>query len=74
MNTRRLLFSILAIAFGGFLIRYGEMDDSPGGQLIGLVAVIAGIVGVIKSTKKKSDQIRFKSSSTKRPTQGDLVE
>jgi len=53
MNTRRLLFSILAIAFGGFLIRYGEMDDSPGGQLIGLVAVIAGIVGVIKSRKSR---------------------
>ncbi|OGG60629.1 hypothetical protein A2765_03565 [Candidatus Kaiserbacteria bacterium RIFCSPHIGHO2_01_FULL_56_24] len=74
MNIGRILYSVLAIVFGGFMVVYGGIDDSPGGQLLGLVAVVLGIVGVIKSTKKKSDQIRFKSSSTKRPTQGDLVE
>ena len=31
---------------------YGEYDDSPGGQLIGLVAVVIGIIGLIKSKKK----------------------
>jgi hypothetical protein len=31
---------------------YGEYDDSPGGQVIGLLMVIAGIVGIIKSKKK----------------------
>lgn len=33
---------------------YGEIDDSPGGQLLGLLAVIAGVVGIIKSKKKAS--------------------
>jgi len=34
---------------------YGEVDDSPGGQMIGLLVVIIGIVGVIASKKKTSD-------------------
>ncbi len=33
---------------------YGGIDDSPGGQLLGLLAFILGIVGVIKSKKKNS--------------------
>lgn len=52
MNKRRILYSILAIVFGAFMVMYGGIDDSPGGQLLGLVAVIAGIIGVIKSMKK----------------------
>jgi hypothetical protein len=52
MNKNRVAFSILAIVFGAFMFVYGEFDDSPGGQLLGLVAVIAGIVGVIRSRKK----------------------
>jgi hypothetical protein len=54
MNKTRLLFSILAIAFGVFMFVYGGYDDSPGGQLLGLVMVIAGTVGVVKN-RKKSD-------------------
>ena len=34
---------------------YGGIDDSPGGQGLGLLAVILGIVGVIKSKKKISN-------------------
>jgi len=52
MNLRRLLFSIIAIVFGVFFVIYGEYDDSPGGQLLGLLAVILGIVGILKSRKK----------------------
>lgn len=33
------------------MVIYGEGDDSPGAQLLGLLAVIGGIVGVIKSKK-----------------------
>ena len=55
MNKMKMLFSILAILFGAFLFVYGEIDDSPGGQLMGLVVAIIGIVGVIKSRKKNSD-------------------
>ena len=55
MNKMKMLFSILAILFGAFLFVYGEIEDSPGGQLMGLVVAIIGIVGVIKSRKKNSD-------------------
>ena len=44
-------YFILAIVFGVFLVVYGEYDDSPGGQLLGLLAVIGGIVGVIKRVR-----------------------
>lgn len=54
MNKMRILYSILAISFGAFMIVYGEMDDSPGGQMLGLILVIAGIVGIVKSRKKIS--------------------
>lgn len=45
----------MAIPLGVFLFIYGEIDDSPGGQLLGLFIVILGIVGVVKSRKKNSD-------------------
>jgi len=54
MNKSRILYSVLAMLFGAFLVVYGEIDDSPGGQLLGVLAVILGIVGVIKSKKKNS--------------------
>jgi len=52
MQISRVVLSILAMAFGVFMIVYGEMDDSPGGQLLGLLAVIAVIWGAVKSRKK----------------------
>lgn len=52
MNKIKIIFSILAILFGAFMFVYGEFDDSPGGQLLGLIIAIIGIVGVIKSRKK----------------------
>ncbi|MFA6460091.1 MAG: hypothetical protein WCV73_02425 [Patescibacteria group bacterium] len=55
MNKNRLLYlilGILAILFGAFLFVYGEFDDSPGGQVIGLVLAITGIVVIIKSRKQ----------------------
>jgi len=55
MNKSRILYFILAILFGVFMFVYGEFDDSPGGQLMGLAAVVIGIVGLIKSKKKASD-------------------
>lgn len=49
MNTSRILFSILAILLGVFIFVYGGYDDSPGAQGLGLLVVILGIIGVIKS-------------------------
>ena len=51
-----ILFGIIAISFGAFMFVYGEIDDSPGGQMLGLVLLIIGIVGIIKSKKKTSNQ------------------
>jgi hypothetical protein len=44
---------ILAILLGVFFIVFGEFDDSPGLQGIGLILIIATIVIVIRSKKKK---------------------
>jgi len=61
MNKIRLLYSIPAVLFGLFMFIYGEIDDSPGGQLLGLIVVIIGIIGVIKSKRKipRSPQSKF---------------
>lgn len=61
MNKIRILYSILAILFGAFMFVFGEIDDSPGCQLLGLLVVILGIVGLIKSKKKTSDSFSKKS-------------
>lgn len=50
----RVILPILAITLGAFMVIYGGYNDSPGGQLLGLLVVIGGIVGVIKSRKKNS--------------------
>lgn len=38
----------VACALGGALFVYGGADDSPGAQLLGLVVVVAAIVGLVK--------------------------
>jgi hypothetical protein len=57
MNKIKLLGFMVAILFGTFIVVYGGIDDSPGGQLLGLVAVIIGIVGVIRSVRRQPDQV-----------------
>ena len=44
---------ILAILLGVFFIIFGEYDDSPGLQGMGLILIIAIIVVIIKGKKKK---------------------
>lgn len=51
---RRIIYFGLAISFGVFMFVYGEYDDSPGGQMLGLITAIIGIVGLIKNKKKVS--------------------
>jgi drug/metabolite transporter (DMT)-like permease len=43
---------ILAILLGIFFIVFGEFDDSPGLQGMGLMLIVAMIVVVIRSKKK----------------------
>jgi len=47
------IFSILAIPLGIFLVVFGGYDDSPGAQGLGLLIAIAGIVGIVRSRRKK---------------------
>ena len=48
------MLSIFAILFGAFMIVFGEFDDSPGLQGLGLITVIISVVNIIKSRNKKS--------------------
>ncbi len=55
MKKSRMLYFVLAILIGVLMFIYAGVDDSPGGQLIGVIAVIIGIIGLIKSKKKTSN-------------------
>jgi len=55
MKKSKILYFVLAILFGVFMFVYGGIDDSPGGQMIGLLAIVIGIIGLIKSKKKTSN-------------------
>ncbi len=52
MRTLKILGSVLAVLLGAFLFVYGGYDDSPGAQGLGLLVVIGGIVGAVKSRRK----------------------
>ena len=62
INKIKILLSVLAILFGVFFVVYGEYDDSPGGQVIGLLLVIAGVVSVIKNRKKINRFTSYRST------------
>lgn len=47
----KILLYVFAVLFGIFFIIFGGYDDSPGAQMIGLVAVVTGVVGIVKSRK-----------------------
>ena len=48
---RVILYSVIAILFGIFMFIYGGYDDSPGGQLLGLILVVSGVVGLVRNKK-----------------------
>ena len=54
---RRILYFVLLILLGIFMFVWGEYDDSPGGQLLGVVLGIVGIIVIIK-TKARLSKIR----------------
>jgi hypothetical protein len=48
----KIILLILVITLGVLMFVYAGIDDSPGGQLIGVVVGVAGIVGLIKQARK----------------------
>ena len=65
MKKSRILYYILAILIGIIMFVYAEIDDSPGGQMIGLISVVIGIVGIAsmiinkKKTHNKTKKIAY---------------
>lgn len=51
------MLSILSIFLGLFLIVFGGYDDSPGAQGLGLILIIATIIIITRSRKKKNNQL-----------------
>jgi hypothetical protein len=49
----RILASLFFIALGIFAMVFGEADDSPGLQGIGLIIIITVLVLVYRSLKRK---------------------
>lgn len=50
---------ILNMLLGAFMFVFGEADDSPGAQLLGLITFVIGIVGLITLLRSK-----YSSNST----------
>ncbi|MES2748879.1 MAG: hypothetical protein V4606_00605 [Patescibacteria group bacterium] len=53
MKIIKILTAIVLMALGVKMVMFGEMDDSPGAQMIGLLMVVAGIYVIIKTVRKK---------------------
>ena len=53
MKIIKLTLYVFAISFGIFMFIYGEYDDSPGGQLLGLVLAVTGAWQVVKILSRK---------------------
>ena len=53
MKILKILAFVFLVLFGAFAIVFGEYDDSPGAQGLGLIAVITGLVYLYKILRKK---------------------
>ncbi|MEZ4156516.1 MAG: hypothetical protein R3B52_00865 [Candidatus Paceibacterota bacterium] len=48
-----LLYALL-IVLGVLMFVYGEYDDSPGGQLLGVIVATVGAIRVVKLCRRKN--------------------
>ncbi len=53
MSKIKSFFYFLTLFFGAFMVVYGERDDSPGAQGLGLILAIFGVVSLIRGRKKQ---------------------
>ncbi|MFA5076782.1 MAG: hypothetical protein WC480_05240 [Patescibacteria group bacterium] len=51
-KTIKIILFTLVILVGLFVFVYGGYDDSPGAQLLGVLIVAGGVIGIIKVNKK----------------------
>jgi multisubunit Na+/H+ antiporter MnhB subunit len=63
---------IIVILSGIFMFIFGEYDDSPGGQLIGVIVGIIGIIGIVETRRKNiwNNYILFRKIISKSRDQG----
>ncbi len=54
---KKILYFIIAILFGGFMFVYGGIDDSPRGQLLGLLMIIIGVIRIIKNKRSSHSNV-----------------
>jgi len=55
MKTIEIIGFVLLILIGVFMFIYGEYDDSPGGQLIGIILFFIAVGGLIRTSRRNSD-------------------
>lgn len=51
-NLLTVLVAVVVVALGVLAVVYGESDDSPGLQLIGVVLVIAAVVLGVRTARR----------------------
>lgn len=49
----KLFGSLSLMLLGLLMFIYGGYDDSPGGQLLGVLILLGGVVGIFKCKQKK---------------------
>ncbi|KPJ85963.1 hypothetical protein AMJ57_01025 [Parcubacteria bacterium SG8_24] len=52
VGKTRIATGIIAIVLGSAFFVYAGIDDSPGGQVIGVTTVFFGIYGLVRSRKR----------------------
>lgn len=58
MNTKLIVSSFVAnLLFGAFMFVFGGADDSPGAQLLGLVVVGIGAIGLARILRHKKQHV-----------------
>lgn len=60
MNKGKTIGSILGVLFGIFMVLYSGLDDSPGGQVFGLVVIIVSVIILFNKNEDKIEQIKEK--------------
>ncbi len=53
MKLLKIISLFLIISFGVFMVVFGEYDDSPGAQGLGLIVAVAASISIFRLLRKK---------------------